>query len=191
MQWSMVGLTAVTLVACSSEQAGNQTRSSVATSTGGANAVHDASAHSGGTGSGAAPGTDAADGATIVHPVPPVPYSCIGGEVLRAAPAPHAGSAPDADAAAREAGPPPPPQFVPWTGTLGSCVAGASFCFIRSSQLLNAPPHSSCRPISGALAVCAGSPNCACLCSHGVQCYTECSCADNDAGFATVACSQI
>jgi hypothetical protein len=85
-------------------------------------------------------------------------------------------------------------EDVPWTGSLSgesSCVVGQAFCHITSVPTIEigVPPTSSCDSLSGPLAACASTPNCACICSHGSRCGLGCSCTDTD-GLATVSCQE-
>ena len=97
-------------------------------------------------------------------------YVCEGGVVLAGT-----GGAP----ASFDAGPPV------------TCVVGESYCSIHSlNKVPGAFPSRTCVSLTGLLAPCAPSPSCACICSHGVLCQTECSCSDLN-GFVTVSCLQI
>ena len=72
-----------------------------------------------------------------------------------------------------------------------TCVVGESYCFIQSlDKVPGALPTRSCVSLTGLLAACASSPSCACICSHGVICQTNCSCSGS-AGSVTVSCLQI
>jgi hypothetical protein len=180
-----------------STDAGNSGGSS-GTASGGAGGA--AVGGTGGAGGAAVGGTGGAGdagsaGANAVHQVPGISYPCVGGEILQAAPA----VASDGGARERDGGegginpeastPSPTEEIVPWTGVLGSCIVGVSYCAIRSWQDgLGVPPSSSCKSLPAA---CADTPNCNCVCSHGVQCYTECSCKEDASGAAIVACEQV
>ena len=97
-------------------------------------------------------------------------YACEGGVVLAGT-----GGTP----ASSDAGPPV------------TCVVGESYCSIQSlNKVPGALPSRTCVSLLGLLAACAPSPSCACICSHGVLCQTECSCSDLN-GFVTVSCLQI
>ena len=104
-----------------------------------------------------------------------VSYPCIGGEILR-----------EVDSGTSSSG----EVIVPWTESVGDCIAGQTYCYIRSGQKsLNSPPTRTCEAVPAA---CRAKPNCACLCSHGVNCqYSNCSCKDDGLGRATYACVQI
>jgi hypothetical protein len=91
-------------------------------------------------------------------------------------------------------------EDVPWTGGLGgesSCVVGQAFCNITSVPTveIGVPPTGSCHSLAGPLAVCASTPNCACICAlAGARgpygwCAPSCSCTDTD-GLATVSCQE-
>jgi len=92
------------------------------------------------------------------------------------------GAVPTPDAApASDAGPPL------------ECVVGESYCRVQLlDKVAGSTPLYSCQtlPNDGGLGVCSTTPTCACLCAHGVQCYTECSCSDTG-GFAIITCHQI
>lgn len=85
-------------------------------------------------------------------------------------------------------------EDVPWTGGSAgesSCVVGRAICHITSVPEieLGVPPTTSCMRLSGTLAACANTPNCACICSHGVSCEEACSCTDTG-GLATLSCQE-
>jgi hypothetical protein len=72
-----------------------------------------------------------------------------------------------------------------------NCVVGESYCSIQSlDKVPGALPTRSCVSLTGLLAACVSSPSCACICSHGVICQTNCSCSGS-AGSITVSCLQI
>jgi hypothetical protein len=111
----------------------------------------------------------------------PVAYDCIGGKVARA----KVDSGSDAEPF------PIDRVVVPWTTSVGTCEAGATYCFIKSRQYtLDALPVLTCEAVPAA---CTATPNCACFCSHGLlSCqYVNCSCKDDANGRAIVTCDQI
>jgi hypothetical protein len=124
------------------------------------------------------------------------PYLCLGGFVLEELGAggseePAAGAA---GATQGDTGAPPTYAETPWTGMVGgavSCIVGESYCHIESSNEPGFAPTGACIGLSGSLAACSDTPNCACLCAHGAQCHTECSCRDDIDGVATVSCFPI
>jgi hypothetical protein len=104
-------------------------------------------------------------------------YPCVGGVI-------NTGTGGVAGTGAPEAG-------AGGTGGMVMCAAGEEYCFIRSMQkVIGALPTHTCKGLTGALAACVATPTCACVCSHGVFCLTECSCTDTN-GYATVSCLQI
>lgn len=111
-----------------------------------------------------------------------VPYECIGGEVAREVV--DGGGDADVEVSPSEL------VVVPWTQSVGTCTAGETYCSVHSGQKLrDALPTRTCEPVPAA---CTGSPNCACLCSHGLPCqYVNCSCKDDADGRAIWACEQI
>jgi hypothetical protein len=88
----------------------------------------------------------------------------------------------------------PLPQGPP----LVSCVVGNSYCSVEVYETSSGlEPAYSCEGlwdiVDGAvvafgLGPCEQTPTCACLCSHGVTCTTNCSCQDNG-GFVSVSCN--
>jgi len=85
-------------------------------------------------------------------------------------------------------------EDVPWTGGsagASSCVVGQAICHITSVPEieLGVPPTTTCMRLSGTLAACASTPNCACVCTHGVSCDEACSCTDTG-GLATLSCQE-
>jgi hypothetical protein len=72
-----------------------------------------------------------------------------------------------------------------------TCVVGESYCSVQSlDKVPGALPTRSCVSLTGLLAACVSSPSCACICSHGVICQTNCSCSGST-GSVTVSCLQI
>jgi hypothetical protein len=85
-------------------------------------------------------------------------------------------------------------ELMPWTGALrgeSSCVLGQAICHITSVPdiEIGVAPTSSCTRLSGTLAACASTPNCACICSHGFNCSEACTCTDTH-DLATVSCQE-
>jgi hypothetical protein len=80
------------------------------------------------------------------------------------------------------------------------CVVGQSYCSIETfERTVGAKPEYRCATfydvvdgasVSIGLGSCADTPTCACLCSHGVICTTECACQDSG-GIVTVSCDAI
>lgn len=101
------------------------------------------------------------------------PYACVGGFVLKAD---GGETLAPADA-----------------GTAATCVVGQSYCQAESlDKVVGVEPEHTCRTLSsdGGLGVCTDTPTCACICSQGVICTTECSCNDT-LGLVVITCHQV